>query len=255
MSSGGSPPKPWDNGSGDYDALHSSMPTTTSTSHLPVTTEQTFSNVGVMPGNYSNTYGSTYNGAYGNGYRNYGSGYSLGGSSFYRQPYGSSYSRGYGSLMGGGYGGGYGGSYGGNYGGPANPQQPGNFYTRAQQSAQPTFDNIMQVVDAFTAFTNLMDSTLMAVMTSFHSVLQVVDMFSKMPHIFADSSLFRLLKFLWRRIVNFMLRRNSLQDTWDQNFSSQSSKGGIKWPLLLFLAIVIGGPCFVYSLLDPNQDK
>lgn len=199
---------------------------------------------------------------YGNSYSGYGvysSPYSFGGGNMYSSPYNSSmYGGGYGSSMYGGYGLGY------NRMGYGQGQEYNSFARLAEESSRPAFQSIESIVQAFSSVSMMLDSTFQAVFNSFRAVVGVADNFSRMKlqftQIFAAFSVFRMLKYLYRKLLVILRLRPQgfAEEAWEaagdigQSATASGQAGGKKssWPVLMFFAIIMGGPWLIWKFLQ-----
>lgn len=179
--------------------------------------------------------------------------------------YGSSpfTSGGYG--MSSGYGMGYS-PYNNRFGAGFNNQMPGDpnsFVQQAESSAQGAFQSVESVVSAVSSVSMMLESTYFALHNSFRAVLGVADQFSKLKtqltHVAASFAAFRFIRWLYRRLkVLLGLRQAGMsEDMWanavrksaveaQQRFPAQNKSS---WPLVLFMAISIGGPYLIWRML------
>lgn len=190
----------------------------------------------------------------------------------YSQPYGAgaglynsygSYGASYGGY--GGYSSPFMGSMGGNYAlGGGNPT---SFLRTAEESSRSAFQSIESVVHAFSAVSAMFESTYYAVYNSFRAVVGVADQFYRLKmhlsSILSAFALVRMLRFLYRKCLYLLGLRRSDAST-DQVWSSISkglsdaemlvneSKGKkqTNWPLIMFLAVVLGGPWLIWRILS-----
>lgn len=186
-----------------------------------------------MPMSYQPSYG---------GYGSFGTGYG--------QP-------GYGSMY-GGIGSGYYGSYNRPYG------TTGGFTSQAEESTRNAFQSVESIVRAFTSVSTMLESTLGAVYSSFRAVLDVADQFSRVRATFSDIlssiTIFRFIRFLYRRIKSMLNIGGNCDEAWDNvnadNHAISRPKKAKSWPMLLFMSVVLGGPYLIWKLLSGgNQQK
>ncbi|WAR24245.1 PEX13-like protein [Mya arenaria] len=206
-------------------------------------------------GQYS-SYSSGYGGGYGGGtYGGYGGG-------LYSSPYSSS-TYGYGSGMYGSsmYGGGYGG-YGMNRYGQQN--EFNSFSRMAEESSRPAFQSIESIVGAFSSVSMMLDSTFQAVYNSFRAVVGVADNFSRMKmqfgQIFSAFAIFRTIRYLYRKLLVLLRLRPQgyAEEAWveagDTIAQASAGKGPgngkSSWPVLMFFAIIMGGPWLIWKFLQ-----
>ena len=203
------------------------------------------------------------------------------------QGYSSSYGGGlggYGSYGGySPYGGGgmYGGMYGGynSYGGYGmnrfNNQLeggygPNSFARQAEESSRQAFQSIESIVQAVGSVAMMLESSFYAVYNSFRAVVGVADHFSRMKmafaQIFSALAVVRTLRWLYRKLLVLLrLRENSFaDDVWTQAaeegaiaLTDPDAKGAGRssWPIMLFFAIIIGGPWLIWRVLSSITGK
>ncbi|KAK5853661.1 hypothetical protein PBY51_014795 [Eleginops maclovinus] len=192
----------------------------------------------------------------------------------------SSYSP-YGSSMYGGYspysygGGGYG---MGGYGRPPHTEEvaPSRFVQQAEESSRGAFQSIESIVQAFASVSMMLDATFSAVYNSFRAVLDVANhltrLRSHLTRVLSAFALVRTLRYFYRRLQRLVGRRSDVEvdDLWADSASdalaTSASRGdgaGIEgqpvksWPILLFFAVVLGGPYLIWKLLssDPGSEE
>jgi peroxin-13 len=187
-----SPPKPWERTAGAVSVATTAPPITAAPAAQPSTTTSSDPSIPPRPTSLASTsapatasYTNTLN-PLNSAYNSYASPYSRIGTSY--SPYSS-----YGSY--GGYGTGYGTGYGGygGYGGmgvgmnsmfpgmgmaglPYDPNNPQASLTQlAQNSTSQTFALLQSIVQTFTSFAQLLDSTFVATHSSFFAMIGVAD--------------------------------------------------------------------------------
>ncbi|KAJ3279435.1 Peroxisomal membrane protein PAS20 [Borealophlyctis nickersoniae] len=246
---------------------------------------------------YGGGYGSGYGGAYGSttGYGSYGasSPYNSYGSSYggygtspynrlgssYGSTYGGSTYGGYGSTYGsryggiGGYGGGYGASpynrMGGAYGaqGPMGPDGgPLPLAAQLEQSTQSTFQTIDQIVQAFTGFSQMLESTFFATHSSFMAMLGVAEQLSHLKRYLGQA--FSLVAIAGAVRDTLLGRRNkqpvdpssltaegfkAFQETGALTPSPAQKKS--RGPFILFLLFSVGIPYMISRLFKRLQQS
>ena len=190
---------------------------------------------------------------------------------------GSTYSGlGYGGYSGlGGYGGMYGSSMYGGYGsynryGYGDMGQ-NSFVRMAEENSRQAFQSIEGIVQAFGSVAMMLESTYSAVYNSFRAVIGVADHFSRMrthfAQIFSAFAVIKTLRWLYRRLLVLLrLREGGLQeDVWSaaaqtMGEAAAGAKGGdpkirANWPLMLFFAVIIGGPYLIWKFLSSISGK
>ena len=192
------------------------------------------------------------------GYGGYSSPYSTG---MYSSPYSSMYG-GYGSSMYGGYSG-YGGMGYNRFGYGQNMNEYNSFARMAEESSRPAFQSIESIVGAFSSVSMMLDSTFQAVYNSFRAVIGVADNFSRMriqfAQVFSAFAVFRTLRYLYRKLLVLLRLRPQgfaeeawveAGDTVAQNTAAKAPGGGkSSWPVLMFFAIILGGPWLIWKFL------
>ncbi|XP_037321842.2 peroxisome biogenesis factor 13 [Pungitius pungitius] len=190
----------------------------------------------------------------------------------YRPSYGSfnsSYSP-YGSSMYGGYS--HGGGYGlGGYSRLSNTEDvaPSRFVQQAEESSRGAFQSIESIVQAFGSVSMMLDATFSAVYNSFRAVLDVANhltrLRSHLTRVLSAFALVRTLRYLYRRLQRLLGRRTDAEvdDLWADSAADALATGvsGVEgagfegqpvksWPILLFFAVVLGGPYLIWKLLS-----
>ncbi|AWP14422.1 putative peroxisome biogenesis factor 13 [Scophthalmus maximus] len=184
-------------------------------------------------------------------------------------PYGSSMYSGYSPYN--AYGGG-GGGYG--MGGYSRFSQhedvaPSRFVQHAEESSRGAFQSIESIVQAFASVSMMLDATFSAVYNSFRAVLDVANHLTRLrahlTRVLSAFALVRTLRYLYRRLQRLLGRRSDaeVEDLWadsatDALATSASTGFGTgmedqtvkSWPILLFFAVVLGGPYLIWRLLS-----
>lgn len=200
-------------------------------------------NQGLSP-SYSAGYNSGYAGAYGgySGLQSFGSNYST-------MP---SYMGGYNNYP--GYS-----SYGMN-------NSYNSFLRSAEESSRGAFQSIESVVHAFSAVSAMFESTYYAVYNSFRAVVGVADQFYRLKThlsgIISALAIVRFLKHIYRKCIRYLLRSGGSIESTDTAWSIakklsdterlvKHGKGNqTNWPLIMFLAVVLGGPWLIWKVLS-----
>ena len=209
-------------------------------------------------GGLSSGYGG-YRGGMMGGYGGYGS-----------SMYGSMYGGGMGYGGYGGYGGGMYGNYGtGMYGGGYGMQtgyNPNSFIQQAEESSRQAFESVGSVVQVFGSVAMMLESTYQALYNSFRAVIGVADQLGRMKthlyQIFSALAVIRGLKYLFKKLLVLLrLREAGLpEDVWTKAVNDEAANllpggaaggnGKSSWPILIFFAIVFGGPWLIWRLLQ-----
>ncbi|XP_078464712.1 peroxisomal membrane protein PEX13-like [Lampetra fluviatilis] len=170
-----------------------------------------------------------------------------------------------------GYGLGFGGSQYGGYGysrfREQNTSGPSRFVRTAEESSRTAFQSVESIVHAFSSVSMMLDATFSAVYNSFRAVLDVADHFSRLRMQFTNAlsafALVRTIRFLYGRLLALLgLRSKSEVDAaWVESCAAGASIEGASvsgagragpksWPILLFFAVVLGGPYLIWKLLS-----
>lgn len=188
-------------------------------------------------------------------YSSYGSSYGYGYSSPYSSPY-SPYSSGgfYGSSM---YGG-----YGMNRFGSQSPYGGSAFARHAEESSRQAFQSVESIVQAFGSVAAMLDSTYSAVFNSFRAVLGVADQFSRMrqhfAQIFSALAVIKMFRWLFNKLLVAMRLRDGAmtEEVWKDAVGTaltagpNTPAGPGNWPIILFFAVILGGPYLIWKLLS-----
>ena len=178
------------------------------------------------------------------------------------------------------YGGGGGGGGVGYYNNPFNSSNYGlgnsnTFLRSAEESSRSAFQSIESVVHAFSAISAMFESTYYAVYNSFRAVVGVADQFYRLKthlsSILSALALVRMLKFIYRRCLQLLGIRKKNYNTeqiWTnvakslsdaELFVKENRKKQANWPLIMFLAVVLGGPWLIWRILSSidclNKDE
>jgi peroxin-13 len=141
------------------------------------------------------------------------------------------------------------------------------FAQQAELSSRQAFQSIESVVQAVGSVAAMLESTFQAVYNSFRAVIGVADHMSRLrahlTRIFSALAIFRTLKWLAYRLLNFLRLRTptGLEDElWSQagadtiaNAAAEIDPSGVSrssWPVMLFFAIVVGGPWLIWKFLS-----
>ncbi len=148
----------------------------------------------------------------------------------------------------------------GNVAGSAN-----SFLRVAEDNSRYAFQSIQSVVQAFSAVSAMFESTFHAVYNSFRAVVGVADQFYRLKmhlsNIFSAFALFKALKHIARKLLRILRRQTSAdndEDLWfklravgdAETLVKDSSKRQTNWPLVLFFAVVVGGPWLIWRILS-----
>nr|XP_046258076.1 peroxisome biogenesis factor 13 [Scatophagus argus] len=181
-------------------------------------------------------------------------------------PYGSSIYGGYSPYS-------YGGGYGLGYNRLSHMEEisPSRFVQQAEESSRGAFQSIESIVQAFASVSMMLDATFSAVYNSFRAVLDVANHLTRLrahlTRVLSAFALVRTLRYLYRRLQRLLGRRSDseVEDLWADSASdalatsaSRGDGGGMEeqtvksWPILLFFAVVLGGPYLIWKLLSSS---
>ncbi|CAF0706553.1 unnamed protein product [Brachionus calyciflorus] len=167
-------------------------------------------------------------------------------------------------------------SYGSGFGGY---NSSNSFLRAAEENSRGAFQSIESVVHAFSAVSAMFESTYYAVFNSFRAVVGVADQFYRLKThlsgIVSALAAVRVLKFLYRKLLRFLRLGMSVvtnrpipqdpSDVWNESkilteserFIKENTKRPTNWPLIMFLAVVLGGPWLIWKILssiESNKD-
>ena len=141
-----------------------------------------------------------------------------------------------------------------------------SFLRAAEENSRSAFQSIESVVQAFSAVSAMFESTYYAVYNSFRAVVGVADQFYRLKThlsgIISALAIFRAIKYLFRKLLRLLrLTRDAESgDAWsmakqalsesEQFVKENYRKNQTNWPLLMFLAVVIGGPYLLWKVLS-----
>ena len=169
----------------------------------------------------------------------------------------------YGSSMYGG--GGYGGMN--RFGGG---DMNNSFVQMAEENSRQAFQSIEGIVQAVGSVSMMLESTYSAVYNSFRAVIGVADHFSRMKthfaQIFSALAIIRTLKWIIRKFLVLLRLREAVphDELWAEAAEAGLSAAGqlpggkkpsTSWPLLLFFAVIMGGPWLIWRFLSSLTSK
>ncbi len=146
--------------------------------------------------------------------------------------------------------------------------QPGQneFVRLAEENSRQAFQSIESIVQAFGSVAMMLESTFAAMYNSFRAVIGVADHFSRMrmhfAQIFSALAVIRTIKWLYRKMLVLLRLREAgvSEEVWASAASSTlgeigasggsgGGRGKASWPVMLFFAVVLGGPWLIWRLL------
>nr|XP_020478948.1 peroxisome biogenesis factor 13 [Monopterus albus] len=184
-------------------------------------------------------------------------------------PYGNSFYGGYSPYSYGGYG-------LGRYNSVSHLEDvaPSRFVQQAEENSHGAFQSIESIVQAFASVSMMLDATFSAVYNSFRAVLDVANHLTRLrahlTRVFSAFALVRTLRYLYQRLQRLLGQRSNaeVEDLWADSASdalaTSASRGygaGVEyptsksWPIFLFFAVVLGGPYFIWKLLNSSTDS
>lgn len=171
----------------------------------------------------------------------------------------------------------YGGGYGlGGYSRLSHTEDvaPSRFVQQAEESSRGAFQSIESIVQAFSSVSMMLDATFSAVYNSFRAVLDVANHLTRLrthlTRVLSAFALVRTLRYLYRRLQRLLGRRSDaeVEDLWADSASdalaTSASRGygaGMEdqpvksWPIILFFAVVLGGPYLIWKLLSSTTSS
>jgi peroxin-13 len=156
-----------------------------------------------------------------------------------------------------------------NYGVGATNNSSNSFLRAAEESSRSAFQSIESVVHAFSAVSAMFESTYYAVYNSFRAVVGVADQFYRLKahlsSIISAFAIIRVLKYLYRRLLRLLRlgaayatatpsdnawnKANAINDT-ERYVKETTKRGQTNWPLVMFFAVVFGGPWLIWRILS-----
>ena len=144
-------------------------------------------------------------------------------------------------------------------------QQPTNGFLRAaEENSRNAFQSIQSVVQAFSA---MFESTFHAVYNSFRAVVGVADQFyrlkTNLSNMISAFAIFRALKYLYYKLLRILRLQtaNRSDDVWKKVSTltdaeimiKDASRPQTNWPLVMFFAVVVGGPWLIWKILSSME--
>lgn len=146
--------------------------------------------------------------------------------------------------------------------------QPNSFVRMAEENSRQAFQSIEGIVQAFGSVSMMLESTYSAVYNSFRAVIGVADHFSRMranfAQIFSALAIVRTLKWIMKKVLVLLRLRESAptEELWTEAVASGMEaafpgpqKPNTSWPLLLFFAVIMGGPWLIWRFLSSLTSK
>uniref|UniRef100_A0A6G1SA22 Peroxisomal membrane protein PEX13 n=1 Tax=Aceria tosichella TaxID=561515 RepID=A0A6G1SA22_9ACAR len=151
--------------------------------------------------------------------------------------------------------------------GPHNPYGI-QMISGANQQIDETFQSIQSLVQAFSSISLMLESTYMAVHSSFRAVMDVADHFIRLKDSLSGfmsvMAIFNTIKWFFRRIL-YMLNLVGEEQIWSDSLTraTEAIKRGQQsitehgrsqtssWPMLMFLGVAIGAPYMIYQIQKP----
>lgn len=151
-------------------------------------------------------------------------------------------------------------------GGPQGPYGM-QMISNANQQIDATFRSIQSLVQAFSSISMMLESTYMAVHSSFRAVMDVADHFIRLKDslsgVLSIVTIFNTIKWFFRRILH-MFNIVSEEEIWSESLAKataaiekgqqsifQHGRSQSSWPMLMFLSVALGAPYMIYQLQKP----
>ena len=146
--------------------------------------------------------------------------------------------------------------------------QPANSFLRAaEDNSRNAFQSIQSVVQAFSAVSAMFESTFHAVYNSFRAVVGVADQFyrlkTNLSNIVSAFAVFKALKYLYYKLLRILRlqKANNTDDVWKsvsnltdaEILVKDASKPHTNWPVVMFFAVVVGGPWLIWRILSSME--
>lgn len=152
------------------------------------------------------------------------------------------------------------------------------FLRAAEENSRGAFQSIESVVHAFSAVSAMFESTYYAVYNSFRAVVGVADQFYRLKthlsSILSALAVIRMLKYLYRRCLRLLRMSTSVltnrpldscadDGVWaeakvlndSERLVKETNKSNTNWPLIMFLAVVLGGPWLIWKILSSVESS
>lgn len=140
--------------------------------------------------------------------------------------------------------------------------------TNAHQQIDATFQSIQSIVQAFSSISVMLESTYMAVHSSFRAVIDLADHFARLKDglsgILSLTAMFNTIKWFYNRVL-YMFNLVNQDQVWSDSLMAASSaiergqksilehgKQQSSWPLVLFLGAAVGAPYLIYQFQKPS---
>ncbi|XP_018911314.1 peroxisomal membrane protein PEX13 isoform X2 [Bemisia tabaci] len=154
--------------------------------------------------------------------------------------------------------------YGNSYNGYPMNNVDSRFIQLAEERARPAFQSIESVLQTFSAISLMLDSTFMAMHTSFHAVLGVAENFAKLRsflrQFLSTIATFKLIRWFYRHILYFLglVSQNATkEELWQEALHRTASdplpstpQNRLSIPVIMFMGLMLTGPYIIFKLLN-----
>lgn len=152
------------------------------------------------------------------------------------------------------------------YGGPS------HFFgmTGTQPPIDEAFQSVHSIVQAVSSISMMLESTYMAVNSSFRAVMDVADHFIRLKDsltgVISVVNILSTIKWFFKRIL-YMFNMVSEDQIWSDSLTKASAaverghlsildqKQQSSWPILMFLGVAIGAPYMIYQIKKPSPSS
>lgn len=141
-------------------------------------------------------------------------------------------------------------------------------FSNAHQHIDATFQSIQSIVQAFSSISIMLESTYMAVHSSFRAVMDLADHFARLKDgltgVLSLTAIFNTIKWFYTRIL-YMFNMVNKDQVWSDSLSAASNaieigqksilehgKAQSSWPILMFLGVAVGAPYLIYQFQKPS---
>ncbi|KAG8038091.1 hypothetical protein G9C98_006416 [Cotesia typhae] len=135
--------------------------------------------------------------------------------------------------------------YGSSYGAGPSGDVENRIIQFAEESTRPAFQSIQSIITTFSSVTMMLESTFMAMTSSFRAILSVAENVGKVRSMFVQLwntfALIRFAKWLYKYVV--------------YKLAAEGEKGPSTWPILLFFSLLAVIPYLVHKLVNSVQQS
>ncbi|KAG0422456.1 hypothetical protein HPB47_001721 [Ixodes persulcatus] len=148
------------------------------------------------------------------------------------------------------------------------PPEPGPLWRLAEDSTRGAFQSVESVVQAFGSISLMLDSTYQALQNSFRAMVGVADQFGRLKGHLAQTlsalALIRSLRWLFYaalRLLGLRSQGSGAEAAWaraltaDPGDPAEPGGGSPTWPILAFLAFVLGAPWLLWRIFSAANKR